>query len=53
MRNKGSVPFSLRGGDWLVEIGLKGSAQQVNVAIEQLQNELDARGAAWRLGKRL
>ncbi len=48
-----SLPTSGKKGGWLVEIGLKGPEKQVEEAIAQLQRELDERGAAWRLGKRL
>lgn len=47
-----SLPSSRKQG-WLVEIGLKGPAQQVDPAIAQLQGEFDARNVTWRLGKRL
>lgn len=48
-----SLPSSRANDGWLVEIGLKGPAQQVDTAIAELQTELDARRAVWRLGKRL
>ena len=48
-----SLPAADAGGSWLVEIGLKGAADQVDAAIEQLQDELNERGATWRLGARL
>ena len=48
-----SLPAADARGSWLVEIGLKGAANQVDAAIKQLQSELDDRGAAWRLGGRL
>lgn len=47
-----SLP-SARSTGWLVEIGLKGPAQQVDVAVAQFQRELDERGAIWRPGRRL
>ncbi len=47
-----SLPAAYK-GNWRVEIGLKGSAQQVDAASGQLQDELDKRDATWRLGKRL
>ncbi|MGH8127949.1 MAG: competence/damage-inducible protein A [Gammaproteobacteria bacterium] len=47
-----SLPSAHKQG-WLVEIGLKGPEQQVDAAIAQLKDELDANSATWRLGKRL
>lgn len=47
-----SLPSAHKQG-WMVEIGLKGPAQQVDPAIAQLQGEFDAHNVTWRLGKRL
>lgn len=48
-----SLPAARDDGRWLVELGLKGQATQVDAAITQLQKELDERGTGWRLGKRI